>query len=205
MIKKWDKFNESSGSDLFKHKMTECNNEILYTIDILTSLAEDLTELGFTGGEVSSGFKKPGKSVQDFTNANFQDSNNRNQYLQTGVYTFRYSLIELGKLISADMSKTYQTISYSLYAGTRNAKTDEEFNLVIDEFMNKLKEFAPNCRIEHLKREFSKNSTMSYVNALKDYRTVGNNIFNIQLRLIDSKNNRYKFLYEPHLTNNYSK
>lgn len=149
------------------------NKNILNTIDILTSFIEDLQQLGFETGYHSS--KTP---IEAYARAQGDGQ--------------RYTLVELAELISKNMDKSHNTLEWIL-SGTSKSINEKELEESIKEFMNKLKDFSPNCRINNLRKTIEKDSVMVWTNG--QYETKDKCTGRINILMWDSNKTRYKNLF----------
>lgn len=156
---------------------TKENSEILNTIDILTSFVEELVELKLVEG----GYITPGQTttpVQVYARCSGQ----------------RYDLITFAKYVNENIDKNISTIEWSLSGSSKSNIDDRELDLLCDEFVNKLKEFSPNCRINNFRKTVEKNSNVSYNKiGYPVWKTKTN--ATVKLSMVDSNKTRYKHLF----------
>lgn len=144
----------------------EVNIGILNSIDVLTSFSEDLQELGFVEGFSD---KRP---IQVYARCSGQ----------------RYNLIDFTKYVNENLDKDISTIEWSISGDAKNID-DKEFDLAVEEFVNKLTDFSPNCRINNLKKEFHKTHNMIYTKGKYDKSDRCD--AKIGVNLLDNKKTRY--------------
>ena len=161
-LKKYNKVFESDNS------FREINIGILNSIDVLTSFEEDLQELGFVEGFTLSN-KRP---IQAYARCSGQ----------------RYGVSELAKYVNENLDKDINTIEWVISGSAKNVD-DKEFDLVVEEFVNKLTDFSPNCRINNLKKEFHKTYNMIYTKGKYDKSDKCD--AKIGVNLLDNKKTRY--------------
>lgn len=146
------------------------NSEILNTIDILTSFVDDLVQLKFEEG-VSD--RKP---IQAFARCSNQ----------------RYDLITFAKYVNENINKSISSIDWTISGSSKNLD-DRELDLSIEEFMNRIKEFSPNCRINNFRKKVEKDSMIIYSKG--KYETTNKSNATITLQMFDSDKTRYKHLF----------
>lgn len=149
---------------------TKENSEILNTIDILTSFVDDLVQLKFEEG-VSD--KNP---IQAFARCSGQ----------------RYDLITFAKYVNENINNSISTIEWTLSGSSKNID-DKELDLTSEEFLNKLKEFSPNCRVNNFRKKVEKDSLIIYSKG--KYETTNKINASIALNMVDSNKTRYKHLF----------
>lgn len=149
---------------------TKENSEILNTIDILTSFVDDLVQLKFEEG-VSD--KNP---IQAFARCSGQ----------------RYDLITFAKYVNENINNSISTIEWTLSGSSKNID-DKELDLTSEEFLNKLKEFSPNCRVNNFRKKVEKDSLIIYSKG--KYETTNKINTSIALNMVDSNKTRYKHLF----------
>ena len=149
---------------------TKENSEILNTIDILTSFVDDLVQLKFEEG-VSD--RKP---IQAFARCSNQ----------------RYDLITFAKYVNENINKSISSIDWTISGSSKNLD-DRELDLSIEEFMNRIKEFSPNCRINNFRKKVEKDSMIIYSKG--KYETTNKSNATITLQMFDSDKTRYKHLF----------
>lgn len=149
---------------------TKENSEILNTIDILTSFVDDLVQLKFEEGVSDR------KSIQAFARCSNQ----------------RYDLITFAKYVNENINKSISSIDWTISGSSKNLD-DRELDLSIEEFMNRIKEFSPNCRINNFRKKVEKDSMIIYSKG--KYETTNKSNATITLQMFDSDKTRYKHLF----------
>jgi hypothetical protein len=152
---------------------TKENSEILNMIDILTSFIDDLVELKFEEGVDYTHRRKP---IQAFAKCSSQ----------------RYDLISFAKYINENIDKPISTIDWTISGSSKNLD-DKELDLAIEEFMNRIKEFSPNCKINNFRKKVEKDSIIT--NSKDGYKTSSKSNATITLQMFDSDKTRYKHLF----------
>lgn len=156
--------------ELSENNFTKENSEILNTIDILTSFVDDLVQLKFEEG------LSPRKPIDAYARCGGQ----------------RYNLIDFSKYVNDNINKPISTIEWSLSGGARNVDTNE-LDLSSNDFMSRLKELAPNCRINNFRKTINKDETIIYTKG-NHIKTVKSDA-TINLQILDSNKTRYKNLF----------
>jgi hypothetical protein len=159
---------------------TKENSEILNMIDILTSFIDDLVELKFEEGVDYT--HREGKPIQAFAKCNGSWNRTSSQ---------RYDLISFAKYINENIDKPISTIDWTISGSSKNLD-DKELDLAIEEFMNRIEDFSPNCKINNFRKKVEKNSIIT--NSKDGYKTSSKSDATITLQMFDSDKTRYKHL-----------
>lgn len=155
---------------------TKENGDILNTIDILTSFVDDLSQLKFQEGIIDRRSSLNPSPIQVYVRCGGQ----------------RYNLISFAKYVNENINNSISTIEWNLSGSSKNTD-DKELDLASEEFLNKLKEFAPNCRINNFRKQVEKDSTMTYTKG--KYETTNKINAYIYIAMLDSHKTRYKHLF----------
>jgi hypothetical protein len=151
---------------------TKENGEILNTIDILTSFVDDLEQLKFN--ETLHGLAR--NPIRAYARCSDE----------------RYDLITFAKYVNENINNPISTIDWTISGSSKNLD-DKELDLSIEEFMNKLKDFSPNCKINNFRKKVEKDSMIT--NSKDGYKTTNNSNASITLQMFDSDKTRYKHLF----------
>lgn len=144
------------------------NDDILKTIDILISFTEDLSRLGFEEGFI------PKRPIEAYAR------------LYCGQ---RYDIHQFSKYVKDNISNSIPTIEWTVSGSAKNID-DREMELACDEFMSKLEDFVPNCRITNFRKKVEKDSMIIYTKG--EYETTDKVIASISLSMVDSNKTRYR-------------
>jgi len=162
-------------------KIRKANTQILNEIDILISFADRLTEAGlyshstFTGGVYR---KQDPVKVTVNTNGGRTDIESFSKYVNNN---FEKDLPTLQYNVSGHIEKSFKS---------SKIVDDNEVELAIEELRHRLKELAPNCRIDIIRKKFSKDSNEMYSKG--QYVTSNSIEMSVDVHISNNKSQRYR-------------
>lgn len=168
-------------SDERLDKIRKGNTQILNEIDILVSFADRLTEAGLYSYSTFGGGahrKKDPVRVRVNTNGGQSDIESFSKYVNNNfdkdIPTLQYS-------VSGIAEKSFKSTK---------AISDEEVELAIEELRHRLKELAPNCRIDIIRKKFSKD--LSEVYSKGQYVKSDSIEMSVDIHISNNKAQRYR-------------